>query len=59
MVSEVNQSEENKPCKDSTFNTVKLIETEGRMVVAGSWGDGEMTGWLMGLKLQLSSRDLL
>ena len=57
MVSEINQSEENKPCKDSTFNIVKLIETEGRMVVASSWGDGEMTGWLMGLKLQLLKMD--
>lgn len=53
MGSEISQSEENKPCKDSTANTVKLIETEGRMVVARGWGDGKMTGWLTGLKLQL------
>lgn len=57
MVSEINQSEEDKPCKDSTFNTVKLIETEGRMVVARGWGEGEMTCWLMGLKLQLCKMD--
>lgn len=37
--SEISQSEENKPCKDSTANTVKLIETEGRMVAARA---GEM-----------------
>ena len=27
------------------------------MVVASSWGDREMTGWLMGLKLQLLKMD--